>query len=397
VLLCADEKSVITYLVAFYHYFSKLRADEVDMKRLSKLVSFLLDIEAQQREYVRMTHELLEWIRRHITLLQARTFPNNLPGLQKLLSEFKQYRTVTKPPRFVDRGNLEAHLFAIQTQLFGHKQPMFHPPEGLLISDINAVWVVLEQCEHSREIDLRAAVLRQERLQQLAARFDHKAALREVWLADNLKIIERDDFGSDLAGALAAQKRHEAIETDAAAHEGRIKAVGALEEQLIQEGYHAADDIADRAEAIMTQWSALRDRLRARRLRLEETLRVQAVIQSMKESSQTMSDLSASIAATGPGSHLGECEDTLQRHTLREHDIAQLFDRVCELSAQAQVFVDQVCCVLCVCVCVRVCGDNCELVSLWCVCVCVCVCVSSPPPPLPAVLFVSRLFFSSFR
>lgn len=120
------------------------------LKRLQNLTDFLLEMDAMENEYVRMAKALLEWIAKHVTLLQNTTFPNNLQGLLVVLADFKTYRTVVKPPRFVDRGNLEAHLFNIQTKLFARKHPMYRPPDGLLISDINAKWQVLEQAEHAR-------------------------------------------------------------------------------------------------------------------------------------------------------------------------------------------------------------------------------------------------------
>jgi spectrin beta len=341
VILCADEKSVITYLVAFYHYFSKLKSDEVDMKRLNKLLIFLLEMEAMQRQYEALASELLAWIDKYVAILQNQSFPNNLPGLLALLADFKTYRTVVKPPRFVDRGHLEAHLFSIQTKLFAHKQSVYHPPEGLLISDINARWQLLEQCEHMREVALRGAVLRQEQLQQLAIRFDNKASLREAWLADNEKIIAIDDFGSDLAGAIAALKRHEAIETDVLAHRDRCEAVARLSEQLVVAGFHGADDIADRTEAILGRWRAIQDHLSARRLRLDEAMRVHKAAQDIKDVAANVADLMSSLATTTLGRHLGECEDALQRHALREQDAAMLLDRVCVVNAHAQVFVDQ--------------------------------------------------------
>ena len=91
-----------------------------------------------------MARRLLLWIRQTTADLRQRTLPNKLTALQRLLAEFKRYRTVDKPPKFVERGLVEAHLFNIQTLLFSQKMPMYHPAEGLLISDINQAWTMLE-------------------------------------------------------------------------------------------------------------------------------------------------------------------------------------------------------------------------------------------------------------
>lgn len=40
---------------------------------------------------------------------------------------------------------------------------------------------------------------RQEKLEQLAARFDRKASMRETWLSENQRLVSQDNFGTDLA------------------------------------------------------------------------------------------------------------------------------------------------------------------------------------------------------
>lgn len=36
-----DEKSIITYVVTYYHYFSKMKADSVQGKRIGKVRRFV--------------------------------------------------------------------------------------------------------------------------------------------------------------------------------------------------------------------------------------------------------------------------------------------------------------------------------------------------------------------
>ena len=48
----------------------------------------------------------------------------------------------------------------------------------------------------------------------------------------------QDNFGYDLAAVEAAKKKHEAIETDTAAYEERVRALEDLAQELEQENYH---------------------------------------------------------------------------------------------------------------------------------------------------------------
>ena len=52
-------------------------------------------------------------------------------------------------------------------------------------------WERLEKAEHERELALRTELIRQEKLAQLAARFDRKAAMRETWLSENQRLVSQ--------------------------------------------------------------------------------------------------------------------------------------------------------------------------------------------------------------
>lgn len=50
-------------------------------------------------------------------------------------------------------------------------------------------WESLEEAEYQRELALRSELIRQEKLEQLARRFDRKAAMRETWLSENQRLV----------------------------------------------------------------------------------------------------------------------------------------------------------------------------------------------------------------
>lgn len=50
-------------------------------------------------------------------------------------------------------------------------QKPYTPREGRMIHDINRAWERLEKAEHERELALREELIRQEKLEQLAARW----------------------------------------------------------------------------------------------------------------------------------------------------------------------------------------------------------------------------------
>ncbi|XP_077537729.1 spectrin beta chain isoform X3 [Haemaphysalis longicornis] len=323
-----DEKSIITYVVTYYHYFSKMKAETVQGKRIGKVVGSAMENDRMIAEYEGLTSDLLRWIEETIVALSDRHFANSLVGVQQQLLAFNTYRTAEKPAKFEEKGNLEVLLFALQSRLRANNQRPYTPREGRLLADTNRAWERLEKAEHERELALREELIRQEKLEQLAARFDRKAGMRETWLAENQRLVSQDNFGQDLASAQAAAKKHEAIETDILAYEERVQAVLAVARELEAEGYHDVDRINARKDNVLRLWSYLLELLRGRRARLEACLQLQQGLQEMLYIVDAMEELKGRLACPDLGQHLMGVEDLLQKHSLLEADVNVLGERV---------------------------------------------------------------------
>ncbi|XP_062554879.1 spectrin beta chain isoform X1 [Armigeres subalbatus] len=334
-----DEKSIITYVVTYYHYFSKLKQETVQGKRIGKVVGIAMDNDRMINEYESLTSELLKWIEVTIVQLGDRQFANSLAGVQQQLAQFSNYRTVEKPPKFVEKGNLEVLLFTLQSKMRANNQKPYTPKEGKMISDINKAWERLEKSEHERELALREELIRQEKLEQLAARFNRKATMRETWLSENQRLVSTDNFGFDLAAVEAAAKKHEAIETDIFAYEERVQAVVAVCNELEAEKYHDIERIAARKENVLRLWNYLLELLRARRMRLEFSIQLQQNFQEMIYILDSMEEIKQRLLTDDFGKHLMGVEDLLQKHSLVEADINVLGERVKQVVQNSQKFL----------------------------------------------------------
>uniref|UniRef100_A0A8B9K1W9 Spectrin, beta, erythrocytic n=1 Tax=Astyanax mexicanus TaxID=7994 RepID=A0A8B9K1W9_ASTMX len=335
-----DEKSIITYVVAFYHYFSKMKALAVEGKRVGKVLDHAIETEKMIEKYETLSSDLLTWIEQTIIVLNNRKLANSLSGVQQQLQAFNSYRTVEKPPKFQEKGNLEVLLFTIQSRMRANNQRVYTPKEGALVSDINRAWERLERAEHDRERVLRDELIRQEKLEQMARRFDRKAAMRETWLLENQRLVSQDNFGYDLPAVEAAKKKHDAIETDIAAYEERVQALVALSKELEAEKYHDAKRIDARKDNILRLWDYLQELLKARRSRLEKNLTLQRIFQEMLYIISWMDEMKARLLSPDFGKHLLEVEDLLQKHALLEADIAVQAERVHSANAAALKFAN---------------------------------------------------------
>ncbi|XP_056909731.1 spectrin family protein isoform X2 [Takifugu flavidus] len=333
-----DEKSIITYVATYYHYFSKMKALAVEGKRIGKVLDYAIEADQLIEKYETLASELLQWIEQTIVTLNDRQLANSLSGVQNQLQAFNSYRTVEKPPKFTEKGNLEVLLFTIQSKMRANNQKVYMPKEGKLISDINKAWERLEKAEHERELALRNELIRQEKLEMLAARFDRKAAMRETWLSENQRLVSQDNFGTNLGAVEAATRKHEAIETDIGAYWERVAAVQAVARELEAENYHDVRRIVARRDNVLRLWEYLKELLAARRERLNAHRDLQRLFQEMRYIMDWMGDMKSRLQSPDSGKHLHDVLDLLQKHTLVEADISAQAERIKGVQGAAQRF-----------------------------------------------------------
>ncbi|KAL8620004.1 hypothetical protein ACOMHN_015286 [Nucella lapillus] len=327
-----DEKIIVTYVASYYHYFAKMKSEMTGGKRIAKIVGMIKDLEKQQDDYEALTTALIEWIRRKISTLNDRDFPNSLEGIQKELLHFKEYMTVEKPPKYRERGNIEAQYFSIQARLKANGQKIYTPPEGKLIHDIETAWTTLEKCEHGREVALKDELIRQERLEQLARRFARKAAIRETWLNDMEQILEEKMICGNAAQTEAAVKKHQAISAEILARKDRFKALNSLAAELVQGNYRAKEKVKQKDQDIMARWQSLLDKLEARKSTLSVYNNLMAIFREIESIQEELKEVQSKVVGGDYGKHLQATQDMLAQHSLQEAQLQALTRRVQKLN-----------------------------------------------------------------
>src|SRR5690349_4799198 len=114
-----------------------MKQETVQGKRIGKVVGIAMEIDRMINDYETFTSDLLKWIETTIVSLGEREFANSLNGVQQQLGQFSNYRTVEKPPKFVEKGNLEVLLFTLQSKMRANNQKPYTPKEGRMVADIN--------------------------------------------------------------------------------------------------------------------------------------------------------------------------------------------------------------------------------------------------------------------
>uniref|UniRef100_A0A8I5ZN92 Actinin alpha 2 n=1 Tax=Rattus norvegicus TaxID=10116 RepID=A0A8I5ZN92_RAT len=236
-----DERAIMTYVSCFYHAFAG-------------------------------AEQLLEWIRRTIPWLENRTPEKTMQAMQKKLEDFRDYRRKHKPPKVQEKCQLEINFNTLQTKLRISNRPAFMPSEGKMVSDIAGAWQRLEQAEKGYEEWLLNEIRRLERLEHLAEKFRQKASTHETWAYGKEQILLQKDYESaSLTEVRALLRKHEAFESDLAAHQDRVEQIAAIAQELNELDYHDAVNVNDRCQKICDQWDRLGTLTQKRREALERT------------------------------------------------------------------------------------------------------------------------------
>uniref|UniRef100_A0A3Q3BDD3 Actinin alpha 3b n=1 Tax=Kryptolebias marmoratus TaxID=37003 RepID=A0A3Q3BDD3_KRYMA len=249
-----DEKAIMTYVSCFYHAFAGADANSI-ICEVRNFCWFL---------------QLLEWIRRTIPWLENRVAEQTMRAMQQKLEDFRDYRRVHKPPRVQEKCQLEINFNTLQTKLRLSNRPAFMPSEGKMVSDIANAWKGLEQVEKGYEEWLLTEIRRLERLDHLAEKFKQKCSMHESWTAGKEDLLSQKDYESaSLMEIRALMRKHEAFESDLAAHQDRVEQIAAIAQELNELDYHDSATVNARCQGICDQWDNLGTLTQKRRDALE--------------------------------------------------------------------------------------------------------------------------------
>lgn len=270
-----DERAVMTYVSSYYHCFSGAQKAETAANRICKVLKVNQENERLMEEYERLASDLLEWIRRTMPWLNSRQSDSTLAGVQKKLEEYRTYRRKHKPPRVEQKAKLETNFNTLQTKLRLSNRPAYMPTEGKMVSDITNAWKGLEHAEKAFEEWLLAETMRLERLEHLAQKFKHKADTHEDWTKGKEEMLQSQDYRNCKLNELKAlKKKHEAFESDLAAHQDRVEQIAAIAQELNSLEYHDCVSVNARCQRICDQWDRLGALTQHRRQGLDEAERI---------------------------------------------------------------------------------------------------------------------------
>ncbi|XP_027197243.2 spectrin beta chain, non-erythrocytic 5 kst [Dermatophagoides pteronyssinus] len=336
-----DEKSILTYVSSYYHTFAKYNSELISGKRITNIISQLMEIDRLQLNYELLTTNLLNWIQMKIHQLDKRESFANLDQIQNEFARFKDYRTVEKPPKYRERSEIEALLFNIQTKRKALGQVLYLPPEGKLIQDIHKSWVDLEKAEHRHELKLREEMRRLEQINNMADSFYRKCNIRKSYLDEMIQVLSDVRYGNNLSQVEATIKKHEAISADILSRKERIDSLQQMTVELKNENYFFIDKVENFFQEIKISWDKLISILEMHQKNLSTASNFMRTKSEIETIVNEFLDLIKRINIDSNVTHLRTAEEYLQTHTLLEAQIASNDETVKRLTNNANKLLEQ--------------------------------------------------------
>ncbi|ESO09557.1 hypothetical protein HELRODRAFT_97639 [Helobdella robusta] len=267
-----DERSVMAYVSSYYHAFSGAQQAETAANRICKVLKINQENERLMEEYEKLASDLLEWIARTKPWLENRSQIQSIDATQKKFEEFREYRSHQKPPRLDEKSMLETMYNSLQTRLRLSNRPAYLPSEGKLIQNIAVAWRELEESEKGFEDWLLSQLQRLERIAHLEKKFKQKYDKHVSWANGKEEMLTSDEYKKcRLDEVKALRKKHEAFESDLAAHQDRIEHINGIAQELNALGYCNLKSTNQKTQQLCEQWGVLGELSIAYKAKLEES------------------------------------------------------------------------------------------------------------------------------
>ncbi|CAB1330501.1 unnamed protein product, partial [Coregonus sp. 'balchen'] len=193
----------MTYVSSFYHAFSGAQKAETAANRICKVLAVNQENEQLMEDYEKLA--TLGVDPSHHPLAGEPCPREHHAGYAAEAGGLQGLSPPTQTPKVQEKCQLEINFNTLQTKLRLSNRPAFMPSEGKMVS----------------------------RLDHLAEKFRQKAAIHETWTEGKEEMLQARDFETaSLSEIKALLKKHEAFESDLAAHQDRVEQIAAIAQEL---------------------------------------------------------------------------------------------------------------------------------------------------------------------
>eukprot|EP00117_Sycon_ciliatum_P010415 scpid4432/ scgid12327/ Spectrin alpha chain, brain; Alpha-II spectrin; Fodrin alpha chain; Spectrin, non-erythroid alpha chain len=148
-------------------------------------------------------------------------------------------------------------------------------------------------------------------------RFNRDADETKSWINEKGMALSSDDFGRDLAGVQALQRKHEGLERDLAALEDKVKQLTDDSGRLMTAFPMSSGAIQAKQTEIADAWSSLKAQSAARKTKLLDSHDLQRFLNDFRDLMAWTNSITALVSSDELAKDVGGAEALLERH--QEH------------------------------------------------------------------------------
>lgn len=179
-------------------------------------------------------------------------------------------------------------------------------------SQVTEAWDALKRLVYLRGEKLKSA--------HEVYNFDQEAIETLAWIREKDECLSVDDLGKDLIQVQALQRRHEAIERDLAAVEGKVESLEKHADELYAKYADSSDHVNNKKTEIVQAWSDLKTKAAERRQKLEESCQLHRFLGEYRDLISWIETIKNVIASSELAKDVSGAEILLERH--QEHKTA---------------------------------------------------------------------------
>ena len=258
-----------------------------------------LDKSFQLQQFERDCDETKGWIMEKLKAASDESYldPTNLQGKLQKHQNFEQELNANKS-RIDDITNTGTAM--IESNHYAS------PRISERVSDICDLWQNLVEATEQKGAKLAEAAAQQQ--------YNRGIEDIELWLTEVEAQLLSEDFGKDLNSVQNLLKKQALLENDVAAHQERIDAVASQAEGFLDRSHFDAANIHAKQLGLLERYRALQRPMKARRLRLQDSLKVQQLFRDIEDEESWIREKEPIAASMNRGKDLIGVQNLIKKH-----------------------------------------------------------------------------------
>lgn len=174
------------------------------------------------------------------------------------------------------------------------------------VSEISDLWQSLFKATEEKGSKLSEALAQQQ--------FNRGVEDIELWLSEIECQLLSEDYGKDLTSVQNLLKKQALLEADVASHQDRIDGVAIQANQFVERRHFDAPTIKAKQVALIERYNNLQNPMNARRVRLNDSLRVQQLFRDIEDEEAWIREKEPIAASTNRGRDLIGVQNLIKKH-----------------------------------------------------------------------------------